>query len=117
MTLALNHVINSIHFDIQLHPAWIGRVSGLSAEKLLRNRDIPYLYVLRKGEMEMDYYVTFIDADLNICHRPFVLTQTVEGWHYENGGFAGPFMDETIDVVLYKIMHCQEGECTAFITR
>jgi len=103
--------LDSIEENIQLHPAWIGLVTGLHADKLLRGITTPYQYVLRQGELESAYYVSFVQQDGTIKHQPFVITTTSEGWHYENGGTAGPFVDATIDDVLHLIMHCQQGEC------
>jgi hypothetical protein len=98
--------------DIELSPAWLGYVSGLKAEKMLRNRHKPYLYVLRAGEYEMEYYVTFIDVDLSIRHQPFVITSCPEGWYCENGGGIGPYKDDTIDEIIHHVIHCKQGEAS-----
>jgi hypothetical protein len=101
--------LSSIEQEIANHPAWHGSVSGLAAEKVLRGRKTPYLYLLRAGENEMAYYVTFLLPDLTIQHRPFVITVTPEGWHYENTASGGPFTTASIDDVLHLIMHCNKG--------
>ena len=103
-----NH-LSSIEQEIANHPAWHGKMSGLPAEKLLRGRKTPYLYILRKGENEMDYYVTFVLPDLSIKHQPFTIAVTPEGWHYENLSAGGPFTTASIDDVLHLIMHCGKG--------
>jgi hypothetical protein len=100
--------------EIETHSAWKGRMSGLKAEKMLRNQNTPYLYILRKGETESetetDYYVSFVLPDLSVKHQPFVITIAPEGWYYENQGVGGPFTDAvSIDDVLYLIMHCDKG--------
>jgi hypothetical protein len=104
----------SILQEIQSHSAWYGNISGLSAEKMLRGRKTPYLYILRKGEnetkKETDYYVSFILEDLTIRHQPFVITLASEGWYYEQGGPGGPFVDTSIEDVLYLMMHCNQGQ-------
>jgi len=105
----------TIEQQTQLHPAWIGRVSGLKAEKLLRGRKTPYLFVLRAGECEHDYYVTFVGHDFSIHHQPFVLTTKEEGWFFEQGGGGGPFVEATIDDVIHLIMHCGKNDCTPFM--
>lgn len=104
-------VLNSIMF----HPAWLGHISGLKAEKMLRGRNKPYLYVLRAGEHEMEYYATFVDHDLTISHRPFVITIGPEGWYHENGGGGGPYKEKTINDIIHLIMHCEKNECTPLI--
>ncbi len=101
--------LSSIEQEIVNHPAWHGRMSGLSAEKLLRGRKTPYLYILRAGENEMDYYVTFVLPDLSIKHQPFVITVSPEGWYYENAGAGGPYTSASIDDVIHLIMHCGKG--------
>jgi hypothetical protein len=103
--------LDSIEEDMQLHPAWLGSISGLKAEKLLRGKKTPYLYLLREGEHENDYYVTYLLPDLSIRHQPFVITATKEGWSFENGGAGGPFTNSSIDDVIHLIMHCEKHEC------
>lgn len=106
---------SSIHREIQNHPTWYGNISGLSADKMLRGRTTPYLYILRAGENERenetDYYVSFILPDLTIRHQPFIITVTPEGWYYENTGGGGPYIQESIDDVLHLMMHCQKDDC------
>ena len=101
--------LSSIEQEIANHPAWHGAISGLAAEKVLRGKKTPYLYLLRAGENEMDYYVTFLCPDLSIEHRPFVITVAPEGWYYENSNAGGPFASASIDDVLHLIMHCAKG--------
>ena len=104
----------SIEYDIQNHPAWIGLVSGLHADKLLRGCKTPYQYVLRQGECDSSYYATYVLPDGTIKHQPFVITVASEGWFYENGGVGGPYLEATIDDVLPLIMHCSKEECRPF---
>ena len=106
-----NNEVSPIVQEIESHPAWHGRMSGLSAEKLLRGRKTPYLFILRAGEYETDYYVTFVLPDLTIKHQPFVITTTQEGWYFENSGSGGPFTTASIDDVLHLIMHCGKQAC------
>jgi hypothetical protein len=110
----------SIHQEIQSHPTWLGYVSGLKAEKLLRGTHKPFFYVWRAGEhtesYTTDYYVTYKDRDGSIRHQPVVITTSQKGWYFENGGGMGPFSnDVSIDNVIHFIMHCKEEECTPFV--
>ena len=115
MSALLNYSIStSIEEELLQHPSWLGNVSGLKAEKLLRGHR-PYLYVLRTGEHEGDYYVTFVMSDASIKHQPFVITTSPQGWYVENGGGYGPFIHSSIDDIMHAIMHCSKGECTPFV--
>lgn len=100
--------------DIHSHIAWLGKISGLEAEKLLRGQKTPYLYVLREGEHEGDYYVTFVLPNLTIHHQPFNISLTETGWYWLNGGGGPLSVESRLDDILYLMMHCQEGECQPF---
>lgn len=111
--------VSMVDRDIELHPAWLGQVTGLKAEKMMRGKKA-YMYVLRTGEPSdqpnvTNFYVTFVNADLTVKHQPFVVTLTPQGWMFENYGCVGPFMNVTIDDVLHSIMHCQKGENTPLV--
>jgi hypothetical protein len=105
--------------EIEQHPAWIGNVSGLNAEKLLRGHQKPYLFLLRSGETanesQTDYYISFLLPDLSIKHQPFVITITAIGWYFENICAGGPFTEASIDDVLHLMMHCHKDECTPLV--
>lgn len=109
----------SIVFEIESHSAWHEGISGLNAEKKLRNIKVPYVFILRKGEdstnEEINYYVSFVQPDLTIKHQPFTIKIQEEGWYYENGMAGGPFVDASIDDVLYKIMHCEREDCIPYL--
>lgn len=113
----------TIFEGITCHPAWHGNIPGLHAEKMLRGLDIPYLYILRKGELstkenEEHYYVSFILPDFSIKHQPVVVSIGPEGWFYENGGPGPkPYQNYTLEPVLHLIMHCEEGKCVPYVKR
>lgn len=102
----------SVIQEIENHVAWHAHISGLKAEKLLRGRKTPYLFMLRSGEYEGDYYVTFTTSDLTIKHQPFVITTTPEGWYFQNGGSGGPYTTNSFDDILHLIMHCRKVDPT-----
>lgn len=120
-TYCLNKVTaNTINEEIKAHPAWMGQISGLKAEKLLRGQKRPYLFILRagelEGELESDYYVTFVKPDFSIMHQPFIISKNEEGWSFENGTGGGPYDNKiSIDDVLHLIMHCSKDAATPFI--
>lgn len=101
--------------NITNHPAWVGHISGLKADKMMRGRNRSYLYILRAGEFDQEYYVTFVGSDFTVRHVPFVISSSFEGWSYENCAPGGPFQETTIDDVIHAIMHCEKGECSPLI--
>jgi len=114
-------VFDAIKHEIRMHKAWKGRLSGLQADKMLRDKTTPYLYILREGETETetesDYYVSYVLPDLSIKHQPFVITIAPEGWYYENTGGGGAYPNpevDSIDDVLFLIMHCPRGANSPF---
>lgn len=119
MSTLIKPLFNNTTIDQEIthHPAWLGRVSGLIADKMLRGKKQPFLYVLRAGENELDYYVSFILPDFSIKHQPFTITLSDHGWYYENSNGGGPYTTNTgIDDVLHLIMHCDKNACIPFIS-
>ncbi len=119
MSAVSNTVDESIFQEMLFHPAWLGAVTGLTAEKMLRGKKT-FLYVLRQGEKSLakgteNFYVTFVGADQSIRHQPFTITLSPEGWYYENGGGGGPFVNTSMNDVLPMIMHCEKGQCKPLI--
>ena len=108
----------SIFNEIESHSAWKGHISGIHAEKMLRGKNTPFLYVLRAGEhekdQEVDYYITFIDADLKVRHQPFIITTTSQGWCFEQGGAGGPYPKASINDVIHLIIHSPKGAPVPF---
>jgi len=121
MSAILNEIYHTlINEEITHHSAWIGHISGLKAEKILRGFRHPYLYLLRRGEYQLqsetDYYVTYVSPDFSIKHTPFVIAVTPEGWYFENHVAGGPYSSQaSIDDVIHLIMHCEKEECTPMI--
>lgn len=109
----------SIINEIESHPSWLGNISGLKAERMLKKWKKPYLYVLRSGEnageTETDFYVSFILPDLSIRHQPFIITLSQEGWYWANTGGGGPNTEASIEDVLHLMMHCDKHECVPLI--
>jgi len=108
---ATKALLHPIHRDIEAHPAWYGRISGLAGDKMLRNRNIPFLYLLRAGENEEDYYLSFLLPNLAIRHHPFKIIITKEGWCFDDGVSRGPYTIPSIANVLHLMMECQKENC------
>lgn len=116
MSAIVKGLNSSVLFEIESHEAWLGFVSGLEAEKMLRGKKTPFLYVLRSGEKtetqnEKHYYVTYLDSNLVVRHQPLIITVASEGFYYENGGTGGPFIDVSINEILPLVMHAEDGKC------
>lgn len=106
--------------EIASHPAWRGNIRGLDAEKMLRGKKTPYLYILRAGEEshnenEKNYYITFVGSDLSVKHYALVVTLMAEGWHFENSGTGGPFAQVSINDVIHTFMHCEKTEAVPMV--
>lgn len=114
------HSATTITQDIESNVAWKGKISGLEADKMLRGKKTPYLYILRAGELdtenEKDYYVSFILPNMSIKHQPFVIRTKDDAWHFENTGGCGPlYLPHGINDVLHLIMHAPKDAPQAMI--
>lgn len=93
--------------QIKAHVAWKGDISEAVAEKSLQNQ--PALtYLLRKGEKEDIYFVSFVDQDHVIQHKHFTLEADSKIWYYQNNTAcrSNNFVD-----VIPRAMHCNPNEC------
>ena len=99
--------------QIEKHLAWHESVSSLEAEMLLRGKG-SFTYLLRRGEEEQAYYISFVKEDGGIKHQRFTLEYDRKGWFYKNGQVTGTLpeiVDETIEGLIPQMMHCGAGEC------
>jgi SH2 domain-containing protein len=104
-----NDVADALHLpNVEAHPAWHGKITGLEAEARLFKRDTPYTYLVRKGEECGHYYVSFLREDGMVHHQPFSVHLTDHGWYCKNFAAHGPFIRETIDDVLHSVMHAKK---------
>lgn len=96
---------------IQKHPAWQENIDTASAEALLEGSR-PFTYLLRKGEKEHVYFITFVKGDLAIKHQRFTLEFDPKGWFYRNGGTGTTeIVAETLENLIPQMMHCSVEEC------
>src|SRR5271154_175014 len=70
--------------QIKAHPAWHDSVSESKSDMLLKDQS-PFTYLLRSGEEEHSYFISFIKEDGSIKHQFFVLEPDRKGWYYRNG--------------------------------
>ncbi len=97
--------------EIETHVAWHGKISGMYCEALLREHSA-FTYLLRTGEEEGHFYLSFVQSPLSFKHQPFVIRFSVKGWFYQNG-YTGitPDLDELISL----IMHCSSEQCRPLV--
>ena len=103
--------IHDVIEEITHLPSWQGMISGLQAENLLKGQK-PFVYLLRRGEYESNFYVSFVGADYTLRHQPFEIVMTPEGWHCINGVGAGPYGNMLFIEIVHNIMHCLPHDCS-----
>jgi hypothetical protein len=103
--------------EIQLHPAWHEKMSEEESETLLRGNP-PFTYILRNGEKEHAYFITYVKMDLSIKHQFFVLEIDRKGWYYRNGIGNGPaeILSKDLEKLIPMMMHCDVMACTPLIS-
>lgn len=101
--------------QIEKHPAWRGNVDAMLAETLLK-KEASFTYLLRKGEKEQAYYISFVKEDGGIKHQRFTLEYGLKGWYYKNGVLKGPeeVIDEFLDRLIPQMMYCDSDTCRIF---
>ena len=105
--------VNEVEQQLHLHPAWQGSLAGLYAEDKLKGQ-APFTYLLRSGEIDSHYYVSFVLPDGSIKHQPFLIKVTSGGWFCRNGYVVGPFLNMPFQEILHLIMHCEKSDCIPF---
>lgn len=101
------------HEQIITHPAWHSDISENDSEKLLRGNN-PFTYLLRSGEKEHFYFISFVKEDGSIKHQFFALEFDRRGWFYRNGGTGSPqeIVSKDLDRLIPMMMHCDLVSCT-----
>lgn len=99
--------------QIKTHLAWHSNISEDESEMLLRDKN-PFTYLLRPGEKDRFYFISFVKADNSIKHQFFALEYDRNGWLYRNGG-TGDSPQEIVSKDLHKLipmmMHCDLLAC------
>ncbi len=111
------HIINPVYptyswliqaqVEIQQRPEWHGILSEVDAEKLLKQQP-PNTYLLRGTHQQDKFYLSFVQSDLKIEHRYFMMDDRKKEWFYKNGD---PHHITSIQLLIPGIMHCQPYEC------
>ncbi len=94
--------------EVAAHPAWHGMITGMAAEALLRDQKL-HTFVIRQGEKEMHYYLSFVQGeDNNFKHQPFVIEEAHRKWFYRN---TIPHLAASVDELIPLIMHIAPELC------
>ncbi|MGH2611423.1 MAG: SH2 domain-containing protein [Rhabdochlamydiaceae bacterium] len=102
--------IREREMEILLHLGWHGDISGIECEDLLRGL-IPGSYLLREGEREFQYYLSFVLGDpFSFKHQPFLIVKDHSQiiWGYRNGAHR---WISTLDSLIPMVMHCALDQC------
>jgi hypothetical protein len=99
--------VQSYQEQIEIHCAWHSGISEKESEKLLIGKS-PFTYLLRSGEKECPYFISFVREDGSIKHQFFALEFDRKGWLYRNGATGGPqeITSKDLDQLIPMMMHC-----------
>lgn len=95
--------------ELQSHPAWHEKISAVGSETLLQGKP-PFTYILRNGEKEHAYFITYVKSDLSVFHQSFVIELDRKTWYYRNCLNDGPA--ENLEELIPLMMHCDAMACT-----
>jgi hypothetical protein len=105
--------VQTNHEHVKSHSAWKGSLQEGQAEALLQGQP-PFSYVLRNGEKEYAYFITFVKEDGTFKHQRFVLEAARKGWHYRNGAATDrpvEMLADTVEEIIPMMMHCELNDC------
>lgn len=93
--------------EIQECSEWHGILSEAEAEERLKQHP-PKTYLLRGTDQQDKFYLSFVQDDLKIDHRYFMMDNRKKEWFYQNGD---PHHSTSIQLLIPQIMHCHAHEC------
>lgn len=97
--------------EIMSHVAWYDGLTGSEAELLLRgNSDMTYL--LRSGEREDHFYLTYVKNECYFTHIPFTINRDLEQWFYMN---SRPRFATTLERFIPDVMHAKATDCVPLV--
>ncbi len=100
------------HDQITKHPAWMGDITEAKANWYLERKN-PFTYLLRNGEKDYTYFISFIQKNGSIKHQYFTLESDRKGWYYKNGVTTGPaeLICSDLKELIPQMMHCDLIQC------
>ena len=98
--------------QVTTHVAWHPTVSESESEKMLKGKS-PFTYLIRGGDKEHLYYISFVQEDGSLKHQWFVLEFDRNGWVYRNAGTKGPngLVSKELHTLIPQILHCDLLAC------
>lgn len=97
--------------EIVNHIAWYGDLTGTEAELILRDK-VDMTYLLRQGERDDHFYLTFVKDGCAFSHIPFTINHTLKQWFYRQGF---PRFASSLTVFVPEIMHTEEANCIPLV--
>lgn len=98
--------------EIKNHCAWYADLTGTDAEIIIRGKpDMTYL--LRQGEREDHFYLTYVKNECEFKHIPFTVNPVIKQWFYRN--FCTRFAP-TLEAFIPEIMHVDAKDCKALVS-
>lgn len=105
--------------EVKKHPAWHEDISEEEATKLLENQPL-FTYILRPGEKERAYFISFVQEDLSVKHQFFVLEIDRRGWRYLNGttnNCPSEIVSQNLHELIPLMMHCDPKTCISILSQ
>lgn len=101
---------------VELHSAWHGVLDVKDASLLLENQS-SLTYLFRQDVQENDlYWVSFVNHEGKIRHKPFTYHNMIQKWFYLNNGSGIPpeakLFDHLNDMIHFNALRCSPKEST-----
>lgn len=97
--------------EMMSHIAWYGDLTGTEAEIILRDKS-DMTYLLRQGEREDHFYLTYVKNGCAFTHIPFTVNRTLNQWFYRQGI---PRFAPNLKAFIPEIMHADEVDCIPLV--
>lgn len=89
--------------EIEGHPAWYADANLSMSETLLKGQK-PFTYILRHGDKELHYLLSFVDENQLVQHRPISIQYSlaIKGWYFLNSvQHARTYLSDLIPVAMH----------------
>lgn len=96
--------------EIKQHSAWQESFDEVKSERLLMNESL-YTFVLRPGKDMFHYFLSYVETDGSVRHKPVKIELSARGWLYRNGG---PQVRENINDLICVALHATPEQCKPY---